>query len=415
MKLNTKLGLNFLYLGIGQGVTFLVPLLLSPFLISVIGVSNFGLVISYQAIMTYFSVFTDYGFNLTAVKDCSINRFDNLKLNEIIVDVYLTKFFLFFISFFFVFLVYYFTDNNLLILSFSLVLSKVISPNWYFQGVEKMHLLAIFSIASKLISVFFIFIFIKNEMDYVFINAVLSIGDFVVSVYGIFYIFNSLGNNRPILPPLHRIKYQLYTGFPILITNFANNIYLNSNIIILGYFASDQIVGYYAIAEKIMVTVKQIAVVILQSTYSYACTLANESLARLKSFLRMEVFFMGSLFLAFSVFLFFLSDIIVDFFVNSNKEITVRYVRYLCFVPFIVSLNMPAYKMLIINNLKKGYLSVVVFGSVLNIIFNFVLAYYYLEMGTIYAVILTELFITIGFYIIISTKYPAYKFITISK
>jgi len=79
---NKKLLSNFISLSVLQVVGFVLPILVIPYLIIVLGVEKFGLVAFAQAFMTYFVVFTDYGFNLSATRDISIHRDNNLKISS---------------------------------------------------------------------------------------------------------------------------------------------------------------------------------------------------------------------------------------------------------------------------------------------------------------------------------------------
>ena len=62
-------------------------------------VEKFGFLSFVTSIITYFLVFTDYGFNLTATRLVSINRSNNDKVSEIFSSVITLKMALFFASF----------------------------------------------------------------------------------------------------------------------------------------------------------------------------------------------------------------------------------------------------------------------------------------------------------------------------
>jgi PST family polysaccharide transporter len=81
----------------------------------------------------------------------------------------------------------------------------------------------------------------------------------------------------------------------------------------------------------------------------------------------------------------------------------------MAFVPFVVALNIPAYQTLLAFNFQKSYMSVLLAGSLLNILLNIILSNLFSMMGTAWSVIVTELFITCGLYIILQRNHKHYS------
>jgi len=96
-KLNTenqRFFSNAAFLAIMQVANSFLPLLTVPFLVRVLGVELFGQLAFSMALMFYFIVLADYGFNLTATRAIAIHRENWEKIGRIYSCVMLIKFFL---------------------------------------------------------------------------------------------------------------------------------------------------------------------------------------------------------------------------------------------------------------------------------------------------------------------------------
>lgn len=397
---------SFVFMGSIHLTNLLIPVLIIPFLIKIVGIENFAFVAIFQTIMSYFTVVVDYGFNTIAVQECTFHKNDHLKLKKLYSEVFCTKMLILFFCLLLGILlisIFPFFKNNIFFFysSFSLVIAKSIMPLWFFQGMQKLKYAAFLNAIGKIILFFLLQKYILLKSDYIYINLIFSLGDIFVGILSLLLIYFKW-NIYVTLITFRNLKVQLYRNFSLFISNIAIVTYGNLSLIILSFFAPPLIVGAYAIAEKVIVSLKFAVGIFLQSTYSYTSQLALGTKEKFERVLKMELKFLFLSFFAVGLFVFLFSDNISIFFVKNNSadtRIVSTYIKYMCLIPLIVSLNTPAFKRLLIFNHKNRYTSITVLGALISIFLNTILAKYYMALGVIISIYITELFITIGLHI----------------
>lgn len=253
-KQNIKLIENFSYLSVLQLLNLVLPLLILPYLLGVLGSHTYGLVIYSQTVLGYFVILINFGFTITATKEISIYRDSPEKMNEIMSSVYIIKFILFLLSVlvlgFLVFLIPEFREYKLLyFLTLWLCVYELIFPTHYFQGIEEMKFITIITLISRVILFSCIFIFVKEDEDYLLVPLFNGIGAIVagiisqVIVYkrGIRYSFVSFG----ILKDYTKKAYVMALAYG------ANTLKYNLNIILVQFFFSYREVAYFDLALKV--------------------------------------------------------------------------------------------------------------------------------------------------------------------
>ena len=82
---------NFLSLSVLQAANYLLPLVILPYLVRMIGVEKLGLIVFAQAVIQYFNIVTDYGFHLSATRDIAANRNDTNRIAVIFSSIMAIK------------------------------------------------------------------------------------------------------------------------------------------------------------------------------------------------------------------------------------------------------------------------------------------------------------------------------------
>ena len=246
---------NFIYIGLSRVVDFGIPLIIMPYLISVVGGENYGRYAFAFSLIFYFLNIVQYGFNLTAVRELAINNDDREKINKICSNVLTTKIYLISLAFIVLQLLTYFLpafkrDIFLTQTLFLMVIGDSMYCKWYFQGVNKMKYITIVNLLSKLSYLILVLTFIKKSDDYIYIGLCQSVGYIVsglVALYLIFVkdkvIFNFTSFSDVIITLKSGVNAFMTMSFPVL--------YSNTSMFLLGLFAAPIYSTFLDVAVKI--------------------------------------------------------------------------------------------------------------------------------------------------------------------
>ena len=264
---------NFFSLTSLKVLTYILPLITFPYLIRVLGVEKFGLIMFAQAIMYYFEVIVDFGFNLSATRDVALNAKNPNQLDKIISAVFSIKFILLVISFLILIIVLsvfdQFTDDSLLYYySFLKVVAFTFFPVWFFQGIQKMKHITLINIVSKTLFTICIFIFIKEESDYLLVPLINGFGFMLGSVLALYYVFIRFKHSF-VINTFVVIKHFFQESAMFFLSRVSVSLYTSSNTVVLGLVVSNLMLGYYTIAEKLYMVIRQLYQPIVQVIYPY--------------------------------------------------------------------------------------------------------------------------------------------------
>ena len=238
-----------------QAITYLLPIIILPYLFQVIGPEKFGLIAFAQAFTQYFVILTDYGFSVTATKEISLCHDDNAKIRKVFCAVMTVKIALVFLSLLVLgaivcFVPKFKNDWMVYVFSFGTVAGNAIFPVWFFQGTERMKYIAKLNIIGEFVLAFCILFFIKGPQDYLKVPIINSSVCLMTGLLGQYILLSRFGI-RFQFPGYKAILRQLEDGWNIFISIVAINAYTNTRIFAVGLMTSNSLTGFYSIAEKI--------------------------------------------------------------------------------------------------------------------------------------------------------------------
>lgn len=246
---------NFTSLGVMQTINYILPIVLTPFLVMTIGISNVGVIATMTAISAYFQLVIDYGFNLTATRQIAKSSSDYDMVSRITSAVFSIKILfsivILFLSIASCYLFDFINDHFLtFIFTVLFVIMQSLFPVWHFQGMQKMQFITICNAFPKVLCAVAILFIIKSDPDVWKVQMIYFVGAFFSLLMALLTLKFKFKFNYKI--NFYDIKFHLNDGVSIFTARLASGLYKNFNVLILGYFSTPAAVGVYSIAEKVL-------------------------------------------------------------------------------------------------------------------------------------------------------------------
>jgi PST family polysaccharide transporter len=386
---------NFLSLSILQIANYILPLITLPYLVRVLGPEKFGLIAFSQAFIGYFIILTDYGFNLSATRDISINRENKEKVSEIFSSVMIIKLALMIISLILMSVIIFSfekfrKDWIVYYLTFGMVVGQVLFPTWFFQGMEKMKYITFLNILAKVIFTVAIFVFVKKASDYLYVPLLNSLGFIIAGMLGLWIVFRDFEVNFKFVG-LEELKRQLKEGWMLFKTIIFVSAYRETNVFILGLIANNTITGYYSIAEKILKAVQSLQVPLGQALYPVFCTKygMNKKNFKLYHFKYLKLIIL--IYLSLTISFILLSPYIIKIAAGKTYNESVLDLQILSVVILVGGLNYYFGILgLIPLKFEKEFSRFVMITGLLNIILCLTLSYLFSDIGASVSLVLSE-------------------------
>ena len=215
-----------------------------------------------------------------------------------------------------------------------------------------------------------IFAIVHTEIDYFYVPLIYSSVQIISGCIATYYLFKKYGLSFG-WPSATAIRKELSNGFRIFLSSSAITFYITSNTIILGIFASIEVVGWYSAGEKILRAIRTLINPFVVVLYPHISRIAQKSFNEAKSLLRKILRIGYSLSLCLSLVLFFLSDTITHVILGPAFDQTSILLKILCPLPIIfVALGVYADLYLLGFGYQRIWSRIVIVTGILNLAIN---------------------------------------------
>lgn len=386
----------------------LLPVITFPYISRVLGPEKIGVINFIDSITQNIIIISALGIGIYGVREIARAKSDPKELKKIFSELFIIHllsvgiFAIFFIIAIFSVPKFY-EVKELCYISLAYILGQVFLIEWYYQGMEKFKYITIRTVIIRIFSLFFLFILVKSESDflkYYFITVA------IVLLNSIFNFYSVIRDNVLQLRDLDLRKHLKPLVF-ILSSNVAVSIYMYLNNSFLGFLSEAESVAYYSSGVKItrlsLGVVTALGIVIVPQLSS---AFSSQDWAKIKDLLDKSFQYVITVGIPFSLFFVFESVQIVDLLAGDKFLPASITLSILGPTVFLIGLN-NIFGLQILANFgwERFLLKSVLWGMFLNVGLNFLLIPKFDHNGAAISTLVTEIFVTYAMFYFIRKKY----------
>lgn len=385
-----------------QFANYLLPLITIPYLTRVLGVETWGLVAFAQAFGSYIGIGIEYGFNLSATRAVAKNRESTNELANLVAGVMGARLALAFGAALLALLLeswipLFRTHPVFLWAAVFWAVGQSFSMLWYYQGFERMRLVAMLDVAGRAAATVSVFILIHHPADGWKVLVLQSSGSLLSVVVATALVYREIPFRLP--TPGLVIK-TLRMGWSMFLFRGSMSLYGAGNSFILGLFASPAAVGFYAGAEKLVRALMGMLVPIHQSLYPRISHLVQTNRPAASRLARSSMFLMSSVGFILSLAALLSAPWVVPLILGNRFTASVPVLEIMAALPLLDALGtMFGVLWMVPLGLDRQFNRVIMAGGALNLILAVAFAPRFAQLGMAAAVVATEIFVVSTLYV----------------
>lgn len=394
---------NSMYLLMMQAANYALPLLTFPYLVLTVGSSVYGQVLLANSIIAFLITFADFGLNITATEQVSLNRNQpavmQLSINHTVTLRLAAVVLMGLLWILALMLVPKLAADPLMFgATFLMVPAQVLNPTFFFQGQDRMGTYARLVIFSKVLYSVLVVVLVRDQESYWLINPLNGLSTLLANGLGWWLVFRRQGeawNLRLQWPAMSFTKQSWY----IMLGQLGQNALGSTYTIIAGFYLPAITYGKFALADKLIWPFHQLVGAGFQATFPQVTKLMDSSRHAADVFITKLKWVFGAVGAGGVVATLVCAPYIITFLNKGtpDQEAT-DYLRLLSPLIFMAAFRVPYQQLLFAGNRKPQYTKTILVANVLSLIMNLTAVYVWGVEGVIAAAVLIECFILASYW-----------------
>lgn len=405
---------NYIYNVIYQILILIIPLVTVPYVSRVLGASGIGIYSYTYSIVHYFMILAMLGLNNYGNRSIAQIRDDKEKLSQTFKEIYGMQLLVAFmmVIFYIIYLCVFDIDyKNIAIIQTLYIISCVFDINWFFFGIEKFKLTVTRNTIIKILSLVFIFVFVKDKND-VWIYTLILSGSVLLSQLMLFpFLKQYLIKDQKV--EFKNIIKHLVPCLKLFLPVIAVTIYRVMDKTMIGLFSTMEEVGFYENAEKIV----GVPSAIISALGTVMLPRMSNVYAKNNDDIGLKIINKSIKFIMFLTFAMTLGLIVIstDFsvvFFGSEFEKVGLLISVLSFTLVFVSFgNVIRTQYLIPKEMDKQYITSAFLGAGVNFVLNIILINKFQSVGACIGTVAAEFVVTFYQVYSVRRKLPIKKYL----
>lgn len=242
---------NFLYNIVYQIFSFIVPLIITPYISRILGADNIGIYSYTYSIVYYFMLVAMLGINNYGAREIAKCK-NKSELSKKFVSIYGLQFILGILSIILYLILIVFINYQhkiIMVINLIFLISAVFDINWFFFGVEKFKVTISRNIIIKILSLVFIFLLVRKSSDLWIYTVIMSLSTLISQLYLWLFIKKETDFTKVSLKSIFsNLKPCLILFIPVI----SYSIYRVMDKTMIGAITNTIELGNYESAEKII-------------------------------------------------------------------------------------------------------------------------------------------------------------------
>jgi len=387
---------NFFFLAVIQGTNILISIISVPLIIQRVGIDQFGLINLSLSVITSLNIVVSFGYNLSGPRVAAVYQNNRYRLSKHFTSIVYSKIVLALLLTAVIVLITAFTNafesyNTILLFSTIILFSEATQLVWFFQGIERTRIASVTNVLSKVLYLLAIIFFIDVPANAKYVNFLWGASALLFNIGLVIFAlkhFKVYFVKAKITLLFRSIKENINLFF----YNLISYITVSGGIIILSFFESSVQLGMYGMVEKVVITLRFLPSLVLSATFPKASHLFIHQRELYYSFLRKISSVAMVLSALVTLTTFFFASEIIHFLSKSYLEDSILYLKIMCIMPFLSSVNIYNMMYFLTRDLQQEMIKSSVINSIYMVLATTLLCYFYGTVGLCIGLVSSEVF-----------------------